>query len=539
MNAPSLSRNPAHSLDLDRLDDLLRQVADTIASHIRHIDDAPVVAQTTFDAVHATIPHELPRQGTDPATVLEEAVAAFSPVNTRIGHPRFLAWITTSPAPAGMLGELLSVGFNQAPLSFKGGPAATVLEHVVLSWFADLFGYGEGWGGTLVSGGTVANLMGITVARQAHVPGVAEKGLQGLERPITLYVSDQGHMSISRSAMLLGIGHDHVRSVPSDASFRMDVDALRRMVEEDRRAGFHPFCVVAQAGSVSTGAIDPLAAIADFCGEQNIWLHVDAAYGGAALLSPTHRTKLADIHRADSVCVDPHKWFFVPLECGITLFKSSAQQKATFRAKAAYLGQESDWDLKNTNFQLSRQGRALKLWFTFRTYGTDRLAAIVERNCDMAQQFLDLAQASSLWEPAAPADLSIACAHFVPPDHMDAPWTQEELDQLHVDILAELERSGEGFLTPARIGGRAAVRLCIANHRTTPDDIRLLFDAMTNIGLRLTACRAGLQNGHRPEHKTGHRPENRAEHRPENQADNAGCPAPNPAEDDAQGRDIW
>ncbi len=479
------SQSTDYTLDLERLDDHLDRVMQIIGDHIRTVRTDPVVAQTNFEKVRASFPSELPYQGNDPDQVLDEVVASFPPVNTRIGHPRFLAWITTSPSPAGTIGELLSVGFNQAPLSFKGGPAATALENIVLTWFSEIFGYGEGWGGTLVSGGTVANLMGITVARQAHVPNVAEKGLQGIEKPITLYVSDQGHMSISRSAMLLGIGHDHVRSIPSDENFRMRVDALREAVEADRKAGFHPFCVVAQAGSVSTGAIDPLNDLADFCEDQGLWLHVDAAYGGAALLSETHRPKLHGINRADSVCVDPHKWFFVPLECGITLFKSSAQQKATFRAKAAYLGQESDWDLKNTNFQLSRQGRALKLWFSFRTYGLDRLAAIVDRNCAMAQLFLTLAAASPNWTPAAPADLSIACARFVPEGH--ERWTQEELDQLHIDLLAELERSGKGFLTPARIGGKAAVRLCIANHRTTEDDIRLLFDVMTEIGLRLSA----------------------------------------------------
>lgn len=482
-----------YSLDLEHLEQHLERVMGIIGKHIRTIVDEPVVQQTTFEAVRNSFPSELPRIGHDPEQVLSEVEASFPPVNTRIGHPRFLAWITTSPAPAGTLGELLSVGFNQAPLSFKGGPAATALENIVLTWFAEMFGYGEGWGGTLVSGGTVANLMGITVARQAHVPGVAEKGLQGIDKPITLYASDQGHMSISRSAMLLGIGHDHVRSVPSDDQFRMRLDVLRDMVEADRKAGFHPFCVVAQAGSVSTGTIDPLDALADFCEEQNLWLHVDAAYGGAALLSDTHRHKLRGIQRADSICVDPHKWFFVPLECGITLFKSSAQQKATFRAKAAYLGQESDWDLKNTNFQLSRQGRALKLWFTFRTYGTDRLAAIVDRNCELAQLFLALADSSPHWERAGQADLSIACARFVP-DAADQ-WTQDALDQLHIDILGELERSGTGFLTPARIAGRAAVRLCIANHRTTEADIRLLFDVMTDIGTRLCAERAPSGNG--------------------------------------------
>lgn len=478
-----------YSLDLERLEEHLDRVAEIISSHIRGIDNTPVVPATTYEEVRENLFHDLPYEGQDPDDVINEVVKGFAPATTRIGHPRFLAWITTSPSPAGTIGELLSVGFNQAPLSFRGGPAATTLENIVLTWFAELFNYPSDWGGTLVSGGTVANLMGITVARQVHVPGVAEKGLQCMDTPITLYVSDQGHMSISRSAMLLGIGHDHVRSVPTDDNFRMRTDELARMVEEDRKAGFKPFCVVAQAGSVSTGAIDPLDELADYCEKEQLWLHVDAAYGGAAILSDELRPRIKGIDRCDSICVDPHKWFFIPLECGITLFRNKEQQRATFRAKAYYLGQEDDWDLKNTNFQLSRQGRALKLWFAFRTYGVKRLASVIERNCRLANLFGQLSIDSPHWEMAAPVDLSIVCSRFVPPKAEQ--WTQHELDQLHIDMLAELERGGEGFLTPARIRDKAAVRLCVANHRTTEDDIRYLFTLMTDIGLRLAAERKG------------------------------------------------
>ena len=471
------------TLDLENLDRHLDRVADIIGDYIHHISDSPVVTQTPMEDIRESLFEPMPMEGTSPDAVLDQVEQSFKSVCTRIGHPRFLAWITTSPSPAGTIGELLSVGFNQAPLLYKGSPPATILEKVVLSWFAEMFGYPDTWGGTLVSGGTVANLMGMTVGRHIHAPQIADEGMQALEKPLTVYVSDQGHMSVYRSAMLLGIGHKNVRSVPTDAACRMIPEELRRMVEEDRAVGLQPYCVVAQAGAVSTGSVDPLHAIADICEELNLWLHVDASYGGAAMISNKLRPILDGIDRADSIAVDPHKWFFVPLECGITLFKNKKHQQATFIAKAVYLGQETDWDLKNTNFQLSRQGRALKLWFTFKTYGVKRLAEIVERNHEHAKLFYRLTTESPNWETVCDVELSMACARFVP-DNCET-WSEVKLDNLQVAILSELEKSGLGFMTPARICGKGVIRLCVANHRTTDDDIRLLFNFMTETGKKL------------------------------------------------------
>ncbi|MBZ2171090.1 pyridoxal phosphate-dependent decarboxylase family protein [Nitratidesulfovibrio sp. SRB-5] len=482
------------TLDLEDFEALLHRAATMIADRVERIGpcaQGPVVHPATFDELAALIPSDWPEAGAGAHAVLDDVARCIEPYATRIGHPRFLAWITTSPAPAGTLGDIVCTGLNQAPLSFKGGPAATVLEHVVLGWLARLFGLPQaadegmdGAGGTIVSGGTMANLMGLTVARHTHFPEAATRGLAGIGRIPVLYVSDQGHMSIERSAVLLGLGADNVRAIPSGADNRMDVAALRAAITMDREAGLAPFCVVAQAGSVTTGAVDPLPEIADTCADEGLWFHVDAAYGGAAMLTDEGRALLAGIHRADSICVDPHKWFFIPLECGVTLFRSKAQQLATFRARASYLGEENPHDLKNTTFILSRANRALKVWFAFRTYGRERLRRIVTRNMELARHFRDLCAASPEWRVLAPVQLSIACARYVP---QGGGWTEEDVDRLQVRLLERLEASGEGFLTPAMVRGRAGVRLCVANHRTSEADIRLLFDLMTTLGRELVA----------------------------------------------------
>ncbi|MFV0421138.1 pyridoxal phosphate-dependent decarboxylase family protein [Oleidesulfovibrio sp.] len=480
-----MTHNGFETLDLDNLERHLQSAAKLIARRISNITSDPVKKDVTFEELASIIPSDFPTEGLGPQAVINEVAQHIEPYSTKIGHPRFLAWITTSPGPAGTLGDMLCTGLNQAPLTFKGGPAATVLEEIVLSWFAGMFGLPQGYGGTIVSGGTMANLMGLTVARRAHAPEVRQKGMQGLDRPLVMYVSDQGHMSVSRSAVLLGIGEDNVRAIPSDEHFRMQPDALEKAIRLDRDAGLQPFCVVAQAGSVTTGAVDPMHAIADICQREKLWLHVDAAYGGAAMLADELKGKLSGIERADSICVDPHKWFFVPLECGITLFRNREQQLDTFRAKASYLGEENPHDLKNTTFILSRANRALKVWFAFRTYGKARLARIILRNARLAATLYDMMQQHADWQPIAPVELSIVCGRYTPRKACEAGWSEQQIDALQLAMLEELERSGAALLTPASAGGKIGIRVCVANHRTTPEDLQLLFNTLTAIGTRL------------------------------------------------------
>lgn len=509
-----------YSLDIENFEKKLQRATSLVSKHIEHISDAPVVGQKNYNDILGLFEQSLPWDGCGIDSVMDDFEQHIMPLATRIGHPRFLAWITTSPAPAGTLGEILCTGLNQAPLSFKGGPVATVLENIVLRWFNDMLGFPQDAGGTIVSGGTMANLMGLTVARHVHFPEVKEHGLWALKKKPVMYCSDQGHMSIERSAMQLGLGSSSVHVIPSDseqgehatcrhASCRIDIHALHKAIEEDLQAGHAPFCVVGQAGTTVAGAVDDLKALADICTEYNLWFHVDAAYGGAALLTDHGKELMKGIERADSVCIDPHKWFFIPLECGCTLFKNREQQLSTFRASAAYLGEEDPSDLKNTCFMLSRANRALKIWCAFRTYGMQKLASIVERNMQSAHLFHSLCQQSPYWKNLHAVTLSMASAQFIPPSMLytnsanscickesqsrtekvsrsvEAIWTQGALNELQRRILARLEESGMAFLTPAMVAGQVGVRLCVANHRTTDDDIRLIFDMITRFGLEI------------------------------------------------------
>lgn len=465
------------SLDLDRFEEYLQEAVKIVADHIQNIAESPVIPEISPKELYAKIPHTLPMEGVGIEQTLAEFRETIVPYSTRIGHPRFLAWIVTSPAPAGTIGEILNIGLNQVPLAFKGSPSASITEDIVLQWFGQLFGYPQGHGGVLVSGGTMANLTALTVAREVHAPGAMQTGLQQVEKPLVIYVSDQGHMSVERSAGMLGIGAQWVRKIPTDANFRMRLDALEAQVIEDREAGYQPFCVVAQVGAVNTGAIDPLMKIADFCSIEGLWFHVDAAYGGGAILAENGREWLKGIERADSIATDPHKWFFIPVEAGCTLIRNREQMYNTFKAKAGYLGEEVVTDYMNYGFQLTRASRALKIWFAFRSYGLARIGEIIEGNIALAKECAAKLARKPHWEVLAPVELSIVCFRYIP----KTPLTASELNALQYQILDQLERSGIAFLTPAVLRGHVCLRICFANHRTTSEDLDLLLQAIETI----------------------------------------------------------
>ncbi|HUU26733.1 MAG TPA: pyridoxal-dependent decarboxylase [archaeon] len=474
------------SLDLENLDRHLAEAFGIIAGHIKNISREPVVPQIAREELYNLIAHELPLEGVGVGRMIDEVRKNILPYCTLIGHPRFLPWILTSPSPAGTIGEILNIGLNQVPALYKGGPAATVLEEIVVKWFGELFGYPENHGGILVSGGTMANLTALAVAREVHIPQAMKKGLQRVEKPLTLYVSDQGHVSVERSAGMLGIGSEYVRKIGTDSEFKMRVDCLGEQLEKDRQAGFDPFCVVAQAGAVNTGSVDPIAEMADICAENNIWLHVDASYGGGVILTSQGMSILEGIERADSIATDPHKWFFIPVEAGLTLVKNRRQLYDTFKCEAGYLGQETSKDYMNFGFQLTRSSRALKIWFAFRAYGLHRISRIVEQNLALAQEFRKKLGRQKVWELAAPVELSIVCFRYVP----GLSWSDQELDSLQYRILAELEAGGKAFITPAVLNGRVVMRICFANHRTTARDLDIILELLQEIGERIAASQS-------------------------------------------------
>ncbi|MCP4724891.1 MAG: amino acid decarboxylase, partial [bacterium] len=269
--------NTSGSLDIENLEHYIEKAAKIITGHIDNISRGPVMPPDSYEEVSQKIFSDLPLEGEDIDILIDEISSKIVPSCTKIGHPRFLSWIITSPAPAGTIGELINVGINQVPALYKGGKASTVLEEIVIKWFCELFGYDSDPGGILVSGGTMANLTALAAAREAKYPGAMKTGIQNIEKPLIIYVSDQGHISVDRSAGMLGIGADMVRKIPTDDNFRMRLDLLEEEIFNDRSSGFDPFCVVAQAGAVNTGSIDPIDELANLCSREDLWFHVDAS----------------------------------------------------------------------------------------------------------------------------------------------------------------------------------------------------------------------------------------------------------------------
>ncbi len=470
--------NTSGTLDIEDFEKYLISAFDIINGYILNINNCPVIPPGSYDDLRKSIYSDLPLQGENIGTLIDDIVENIVPYSTKIGHPCFLSWIITSPSPAGTLGELINVGLNQVPALYKGGKAATVLEDVVVRWFCQLFGYDNESGGILVSGGTMANLTALAAAREAIYPGATTTGIQNIEKPFVIYVSDQGHISVDRSAGMLGIGADMVRKIPTDEKYRMKPELLEEEILNDRSSGFEPFCVVAQAGAVNTGSIDPIDKLAEICERENIWFHVDASYGGGAVLSKNRKVLLKGIEMADSIATDPHKWFFIPAEAGLTIVKDSKHLYNAFNCSASYLGDEDSVDYKDYGFQLTRASRALKIWFAFRAYGLKRIGEIIDRNLELASGLYNRLENEECWELVSPSELSIVCFRYIPETKLD----ENSLNSLQFEILAELEQSGEAFLTPAVLRGKACLRICIANHRTTQEDIDQLIDLIRLIG---------------------------------------------------------
>ncbi len=464
-------RRDAHAL-LDLLIGRLEHAAEgpvwrPMSDEIRHRLDQPSPREpAAFDALRAD---------------LESLILPYATFNT---HPRFWGWVQGTGTPGGMLAEMAAAAIN----ANCGGRdhAALPLERTVIGWACRWFGMPPSAGGLLVSGSSMANLLGLAVARHhALGPDVRARGM-GNSRPVT-YASSEVHMSLVKAVELLGLGRDSLRVIPVDASLRMDIPALRAAIAGDRAAGATPFCVVASAGTVNSGAFDDIAAIADLCAAERVWLHVDGAFGGLVVLSPAHASMARGIERADSIAFDYHKWLHVPYDAGAILVRDAELQRATFAGRPDYLasiGGFSGGEPWPSDFgiELSRGFRALKVWWTVKEHGTDRLGASIARNCAQAKLLEGLLRRNPTIEIAAPVTLNIVCCRYRAPG-----FDEEALDRLNGHIVVAIQESGLAVPSSCRIGGRLCIRVCITNHRSRDEDFRLLADAIAETGVRLTA----------------------------------------------------
>jgi aromatic-L-amino-acid/L-tryptophan decarboxylase len=477
------------------------QLVDRIASHMTRMPGGPVKPDESGGVVRGTLKAErsLPESGGDAGELLETAANLLFDHSTFNGHPRFLGYITSSPAPIGVLGDLLASAVNQNCGSWALAPMATEIEAQTVRWIADLIGFpaspgGSGEaaeaGGLLVSGGNMANFVGFLAARTAKAGwDVRKTGVSGGHPGLLLYTSVETHTWIQKAADLFGLGTDAIRWVAVDAHQRMRMADLRGQIEADRARGHRPFLVVGTAGSVSTGAVDPLHEIGAICREHDLWFHVDGAYGALAAVIPGAPSDLRGLAEADSVAVDPHKWLYAPLEAGCALVKRPDDLRNAFSYHPPYyrFGAEV-LNFVDYGMQNSRGFRALKVWLALQQLGRAGYVESIAEDMRLSRKLFDRLQQHPEFEVLT-QNLSITTFRYVPSalrSRVGEPATEASLNRLNEDLLARVEKSGRAFLSNAVINGKYAMRACIVNFRTSDADIEALPEIVATLARQST-----------------------------------------------------
>jgi aromatic-L-amino-acid decarboxylase len=481
------------AMDADEFRGIAHQLVDQIADRLEQLPSGPVTRDEGPALVRAAVgaAHALPSDGADAAALVRDAADLLFDHSLFNAHPRFFGYITASPSPIGMLGEFLAAALNQNVGAWKLAPAATEIELQTVRWIAELIGFPADCGGLLVSGGNMANFVCFLAARAAAASwDVRTDGLTRDAARLRIYASAETHTWIQKAADLFGLGTAAIRWIPTDTEQRMDAGALRRQIEDDRRDGDRPLLVVGTAGTVSTGAVDPLAAIAEICREHAVWFHVDGAYGALAAHAPGAPASLRGLADADSIAVDPHKWLYAPLEAGCVLVRSSAHLTRAFSYKPAYY--HFDDELVNFNEygpQNSRGFRALKVWLALRHAGRDGYLQMIGDDIRLAAHLHELAARHRELE-ALSQSLSIATFRYVPEDlrgERGVPAFDEYLNRLNQDVLTAIERSGGAFLSNAVVRGAFALRACIVNFHTTLADVEAVPPLVARLGREIDA----------------------------------------------------
>ncbi len=452
------------------------RMLDDIVDYLEHIRDRPVwqpIPETVRDRFRLPIP----TAPSELAAVHDEFMQHILPFAVGNAHPGFMGWVHGGGNPAGMLAEMLAAGLN-ANLGGRDQVPIEV-ERQVVQWVRQLFGFPETASGLFVTGTSMANLIGVLVARTAALgAGVRRRGVAAGGKQLIAYASAAAHGCISQAMDLSGLGSAALRIVPTDECHRIDLAALENAIAADRRRGFNPFLVVGNAGTVDIGAIDDLAALSELTDREGLWLHVDGAFGALAILAPDLAPRLAGLDRADSLAFDFHKWGQVPYDAGFILVRDGTLHRETFAAPAAYLRREtrglaagSPWPC-DFGPDLSRGFRALKTWFTLRVHGTDAIGATISRSCALAGYLADRIAETPELELLAPVELNIVCFGY----------RSADADRINARIVADLHESGIVAPSTTTIGGRLAVRAAIVNHRTQARDIDALVEATLAFG---------------------------------------------------------
>jgi aromatic-L-amino-acid/L-tryptophan decarboxylase len=442
---------------------------DWTAGYLENGDRHPVLSTVEPGWIRSSLPPAAPGHGESMETILQDFERILLPGVTHWNHPGFLAYFASSGSGPGVLAEFLTAALNQQAMLWQTSPAATELEEVALAWLRQMLGLPDVFEGVIYDGGSASNLHALAAALTSAVPDAATHGLMGRgdSRPPRVYASEQAHSSIDKAVMLLGLGRTALCKVKTDGAFRLCPADLAAAIAADRSDGKLPLAVVATVGTTSTGSVDPVDAIADICQREGLWLHVDAAYGGAAAIVPAEAWVFDGVPRADSVVVNPHKWLFTPLDLSAFYCRRFDALRQAFALTPDYLCTDQYPEVRNlmdTGVSLGRRFRALKLWMVLRYFGTDGLAARIADHIRVARKFASWVDDDPDFERLAPVSLSVVCFRANPSDlAIDA----DPLDRLNASLLASVNASGEVYLSQTRLHGRVALRLAVGHIRTT------------------------------------------------------------------------
>ena len=448
------------------------RVIDMLVEHFSTLKDQPVGAKAVPNEIYGKLAEPPPEHGTPCEALLEQLQRDVFPSTMHVNHPRFFAFVPGPGNYIGALAEALSAGYNVFTGTWLGGSAAEAVETVTIDWLRQLCGFDEACRGLFVSGGSVANLTALTVAR--HV--VLE---DRLERAI-VYMSDQAHSSLEKALLVLGLRREQIRRIASDECFRFPAGELARVIAQDRAAGNRPFCVIASAGTTNTGAVDPLPELRALCDAERVWLHVDGAYGAAAVLSPEGRRALDGLSLADSLSLDPHKWLYQPFETGCVLVRNGAQLRATFRLLPDYLQDvhrhSEEVNYTDLGIQLTRSFRALKLWLSFKVFGVAAFREAISRGFHLAELAEHRLSEMEGWEISSRAQMAVVCFRYIRGD-----------DTLHLDLVEAMLQDGFALCTSTNLRGKTVLRMCTINPRTTDEDILETLTRIDRMAARLAA----------------------------------------------------
>ena len=449
------------------------RAAELVIERVQNLPDKPAWRGGSRSELEAIMREEPPEEGRPSHEVIERAAHEILPIAGRVDHPRFFAFVPSSPTWPGVLADFMAAGHNIFQGTWLGASGPSMLEVVVIDWFRSWIGYPETAGGLFTSGGSAASLDGFVAAREAA----------GAPMQPSVYMSDQSHTALIRAATIVGVRPESVRMVPTDEHFCLDMNELHGMIMEDRESGLTPIAICGNAGATNTGAVDPLDEIADYCESEEIWFHVDAAYGGFAILTDRGAELLKGLERADSIAMDAHKWLFQPFECGCLMVKDIRKLEGAFSVQPEYL-QDTRWGRDHPNFgdrglQLSRSFRALKVWMSVQTFGLAAFRRSIGQGIELAERAEAYIRESDVLQIANPASLGVVCFRVNP---RTTELNDEQLEEINEAVQARVIEEAVAMMSSTRLRGLYSLRLCILNHTTTWEDVRFTLAAIEDFG---------------------------------------------------------